>query len=279
MTERHLLGISGGKDSAALAVYMSIHHPELDIEYFFTDTGKELPEVYEFLGRLEGFLGKPINYLNPHRDFDYWLRCYNNFLPSPQTRWCTRSMKLEPFREWTKPMLAAGEEVYSYVAIRADEEHRTGMVERHKNFHVILPFREAGIDKAGVYDILNSAGIGLPAYYEWRSRSGCTFCFFQQKIEWVHLLEHHPDKFAEAMAYEKEAVAGGSPFTWSQGESLAELSRPERIAQIKADYEKRLERQRKRIPINPLRAGLDFVDMDDLFDADEGNGACSICTK
>lgn len=279
MTEHHLLGISGGKDSATLAVWMAVNHPELDIEYFFTDTGKELPEVYEFLGRLEGFLGKPITYLNPHRDFDYWLRVFHNFLPSPQTRWCTRVMKLEPFREWTKPMLDAGDDVYSYVAIRADEEHRTGMQDKHPNFHLVLPFREAGVDKAGVYEILDSAGIGLPAYYEWRSRSGCTFCFFQQKIEWVHLLEHHPDKFAEAMAYEKSAVDGGSPFTWSQGESLAELSAPARIAQIKADFEKRLERQRRRIPINPLRAGLERVDMDELFDADEGNGACSICTK
>lgn len=26
--------------------------PELDLEYFFTDTGKELPEVYEFLAIL-----------------------------------------------------------------------------------------------------------------------------------------------------------------------------------------------------------------------------------
>lgn len=280
MTERHLLGISGGKDSAALAVYMSVNHPELDIEYFFTDTGKELPEVYEFLGRLEGFLGKPITYLNPNRDFDYWLRVFHNFLPSPQTRWCTRVMKLEPFKAWTKQMLEAGDEVYSYVAIRADEEHRTGLQSKDSHFHVILPFREDGIDKAGVYEILDSAGIGLPAYYEWRSRSGCTFCFFQQKIEWIHLLEHHPDKFAEAMAYEKTALSEGSPFTWSQGESLAELSRPERVAQIKADYEKRLERERKRIRINPLRAGLEQrIDMDDLFGADEGNGACSVCSK
>ena len=34
--------------------------PDTDVAYFFTDTGKELPEVYEFLGRLEGFLGKEI---------------------------------------------------------------------------------------------------------------------------------------------------------------------------------------------------------------------------
>lgn len=85
MAVHHVLGISGGKDSAALAVYMSINRPELDIRYFFTDTGKELPEVYDFFGNLEGFLGKPIEYLDSRRDFDYWLRAFNNFLPSPQT--------------------------------------------------------------------------------------------------------------------------------------------------------------------------------------------------
>ena len=143
-----------------------------------------------------------------------------------------------------------------------------------------MPFREAGIDKAGVYEILESSGLGLPAYYEWRSRSGCTFCFFQQKIEWVHLLEHHPEAFKEAMAYEKVAVDSGSPFTWSQGESLSELSRPDRIAQIKADYERRKAIRLKKIPINPLREGIRLrLDMDDLFDVDEGNGACSICVK
>ena len=60
MKEKHVLGLSGGRDSAALAVFMRQHYPDLNIHYFFTDTGKELPEVYEFLGHLEGFLGKPI---------------------------------------------------------------------------------------------------------------------------------------------------------------------------------------------------------------------------
>lgn len=279
MAVRHLLGISGGKDSAALAVYMSTHHPEIDIEYFFTDTGKELPEVYEFLGSLEGYLGKPITYLNPNKDFDYWLKSFNYYLPSPQTRWCTRVMKLLPFQQWIKPMLEQGDEVYSYVAIRADEEHRKGMAESHPNLHVVMPFRENGIDKAGVYEILESSGLGLPKYYEWRSRSGCTFCFFQQKIEWIHLLERHPDRYREAMQYEKVASENDSPFTWSQGESLEELARPERVAQIKADYEKRRARELARRPVNPLQVGIPIVDIDDLYDADEGNGACSICTK
>ena len=40
--ERHILGISGGRDSAALAVYMRQNHPEINMEYFFTDTGKRI---------------------------------------------------------------------------------------------------------------------------------------------------------------------------------------------------------------------------------------------
>ena len=264
-SERHVLGLSGGRDSAALAVYMRGNHPELDIDYFFTDTGKELPEVYEFLVKLEGFLGKPILRLNPDRNFDFWLKQYNNFLPSPQTRWCTRQLKLRPFEQWIRPMLDDDATVYSYVAIRADEQYREGYVSKHENLHVRLPFKDAGIEKAGVLEILEGTGLGLPAYYEWRTRSGCTFCFFQQKIEWVRLMERHPGYFEEAKRYEKNAVDHGSPFTWSQGESLEELEQPERIRQIKADHQRRLARTRAKVPFNPLRPDREPLDIDDLY--------------
>lgn len=38
---RHVLGISGGKDSAALALFLRNRFPALNIEYYFMDTGKE----------------------------------------------------------------------------------------------------------------------------------------------------------------------------------------------------------------------------------------------
>ncbi len=262
---KHVLGLSGGRDSAALAVYMRQHHPEIDIEYFFTDTGMELPEVYEYLGRLEGVLGKPIARLNPDRDFDFWLKQYNDFLPSPQTRWCTRQLKLRPFERWLRPMLDEGTTIYSYVAIRGDEEYRQGYSSQHDDLIVRLPFKEAGIDKAGVLEILDAAGLGLPRYYSWRTRSGCTFCFFQQKIEWVRLKEQHPDRFEEAKAYEKNAVEHGSPFTWSQGESLEELERPERMEAIRRDHAERIMRQRAKAKPNPLRPDEEPLDIDDLY--------------
>lgn len=276
--ERHILGISGGRDSAALAVYMRLYHPHLTLEYFFTDTGKELPEVYSFLDKLEGFLGRPILRLNPDRDFDFWLDEYNNFLPSPRTRWCTRQLKLRPLEHWLRDDLDAGVIVNSYVAIRADEPTREGYQSTHPNMRVHLPLRDGGIDRAGVIDLLRQSDVGEPAYYSWRSRSGCTFCFFQQKIEWVRLAEHHPDRFAEAVQYEKTALKDGSPFTWSQGESLPELVAPKRVAQIKGDYEKRLERLRRNRRVNPL-SGKTAETIDDVYGIEEAAGGCVICHK
>ena len=122
---RHILGISGGKDSAALAIYMNQRYPELDMEYFFTDTGEELPEVYEFISRLEGYLGKEVNRINSDKEFSYWMKKYNNYLPSAQQRWCTRNMKIIPLEHWIRDDLKSGTTINSYVAIRYDEPYRT----------------------------------------------------------------------------------------------------------------------------------------------------------
>jgi hypothetical protein len=279
MTTHHVLGLSGGKDSAALAVYMRENHPDLDIKYFFTDTGQELPEVQAYLNKLESILGK-IHRLDPERDFKWWLRLNNNFLPSPQSRWCTIKLKLQPFKKWIQPWLDSGDKVISYVAIRADEDHREGMVATHKNLTVSLPFREHNIDKQGVLDILEASGLGLPKYYDWRSRSGCTFCFFQQKIEWVRLKEIHPDAFEEAKNMEKSAIEHGSRFTWSQSEPLSELEKPERMEQIRTNHAARVAREERNRKINPLRiCSSENLDLDELYLEDEGGGACLVCHK
>ena len=166
--------------------------------------------------------------------------------------------------------------MHSYVAIRADEDYREGYISGQENLRVHLPFRTAGIDKAGVTEILEAAGVGLPDYYRWRSRSGCTFCFYQQKIEWARLLEEHPEAFEEARGYEKTALEHGSPFTWSQGESLDELARPERLAQIRSDHEKRIARLNARKPINAL-AEDERVDIDEVYGS--AGKLCLVCHK
>jgi len=228
MTEkrvRHILSLSGGKDSAALAVYMRDKIPEM--EYVFCDTRKELPETYDFLARLEAHLGKSIVRLSSDRGFDHWLLLKGNYLPSSRMRWCTEYLKIKPFEKYV-----GSDEVRLYVGIRADED-RTAYVSSKPNIKSVFPFVQDGIDIDGVYRILNESGVALPAYYSWRSRSGCFFCFFQRRAEWVGLLEHHPDLFEQAKAYEKVMAFTGERYTWTQRESLEELSRPERVQQIK----------------------------------------------
>ena len=75
-------------------------------------------------------------------------------------------------------MLDDGATIYSYVATHGDEEYREGYSSKHDNLIVKLLFKEAGIDKASILEILEAAGLGLPKYYSWRTRSGCTFCVF-----------------------------------------------------------------------------------------------------
>ena len=229
---RHILSLSGGKDSTALALYMRDRVPNL--EYVFCDTEKELKETYDYLERLEVHLGKPIQRIRPDIGFDDLLEQRRSFLPSPQVRWCTEYLKIRPFERFI-----GTDQVMMYVGIRADESHRKGYISTKPNIHARFPFVEDGLRLRDVMRILEDSKLGIPEYYKWRSRSGCFFCFYQQRREWVGLLETHPILFEEAMKYERKDPVTGEMYTWVQGESLAELARPNRVVQIKADYERR----------------------------------------
>jgi 3'-phosphoadenosine 5'-phosphosulfate sulfotransferase (PAPS reductase)/FAD synthetase len=336
---RHLLGISGGKDSAALAIYLHNKYPEINFEYYFCDTGKELDETYSLIVELENYLGKKVKYLNAANNshlppFDHFLRKYDGFLPASNARWCTKNLKLEPFEKFV-----GDDPVISYVAIRGDED-REGYISTKPNIQTVFPFRrsiwslevlshvlndqniefvaelykkharkdklpvclevvyepksskmsfsrklnmlldlgisifnkvvfetlqnteypislldffplvdnEDIINKQDVFDLFKKYGVSIPKYYNEveftvngqkgkynRTRSGCYFCFYQQKIEWVWLYEQHPKLFKMAMVYEKEG------YTWNENESLADLIKPDRIKKIKEDYIKRKE--------------------------------------
>ncbi|SEF67371.1 phosphoadenosine phosphosulfate reductase family protein [Sphingobacterium lactis] len=366
---KHVLGISGGKDSAALAIYMSQKHPEISIDYYTCDTGKELTETYDLISKLNSVLGKDISLYksidelnSPMKNpFDHFLATYGGYLPSATARWCTNKMKLEPFEQHI-----GDDPTISYVGIRGDE-NRDGYISKRENIQTIFPFRKniwsedvikkflnnANIDFIkkeysklnpqnldlilnyvdqpismrytqkqkhnalldsnvklfnkvvfewlkgtdypvgklesfslidnddnlvidDIFQLLEDSGVGIPAYYKpieysveidgeikkgtySRSRSGCFFCFYQQKIEWVWLLEQHPELFEEAVAYEKEG------YTWME-EKLVDLRKPERVNMIKKDHYLKTHRQKE-------KAGLSWQDQ--IMQA-EGEG-CASC--
>lgn len=363
MKLRHVLGISGGKDSAALAIYMKTKYPNLEIDYYTCDTGKELDETYQLIERLEVFLEKKITKLravenSPEKPFDHFVKIKGWFLPSSLARWCTRSLKLEPFERYI-----GIDPTVSYVGIRGDED-REGYISTKTNIQSIFPFRKniwseeiikkvlansnierildlfssidlenrsvrflellgqsVGIDfpmqqkhnlildlnirdfnrlvfaflkdtsyplalenyfplveddsnlvRDDIFKLLEESGVGVPEYYKKisfdvngekgeysRSRSGCYFCFFQQRIEWVWLYEQHPDLFFQAMEYERDG------YTWGQNESLAELIKPERIEQIKFEFIQKTKGIKKTSPF-----------LLDILDEEEEVG-CAAC--
>lgn len=238
---RHIVSVSGGKDSAALALYLWEKYPDLKMEYVFCDTGCELPETYEYLGRLEAILGQPIVHLNaldligvakkPGRNpFDIWLNeVYGGFLPSPRARWCTRVLKIKPFEQYI-----GDDRAISYIGIRGDEDRegykwqKPPVISEQPNIVPCYPFKDDKLGLADIKAILEESGLGLPSYYEWRSRSGCYFCFYQQIGEWQGLKERHPDWFEMAKEYEKDG------FTWVDGRTLDEIAAQPRREPIPA---------------------------------------------
>jgi 3'-phosphoadenosine 5'-phosphosulfate sulfotransferase (PAPS reductase)/FAD synthetase len=266
---RHILGISGGKDSAALAIYMK--DKVENMEYFFCDTGSELPEVYEYLQKLEIALGKKITMLNSGKNFEHYLALYKGTLPSPKMRWCTNFMKIKPLEEWIDD---DDSEIYTYIGIRADE-NRTGYVSNKSNVIPVYPFKENNMVKEDIMTILDQSGVGVPAYYEWRTRSGCYFCFFQRKIEWVGLSERHPDLFEKAVAFEEkigyeESASLGGAYTWSEGESLREIVA--RKEEIKANHEAKMIKETSKNNSKKL-----FDILDSALDDDDDTRMCEVC--
>ena len=77
----HVIGISGGKDSCALAIYLNKLYPSMEFTYYSADTGRELAETYTLIEQLEIELGvhiktlEPIDFKNQNLEsvFDFYL--------------------------------------------------------------------------------------------------------------------------------------------------------------------------------------------------------------
>ena len=271
---RHVLGISGGKDSAALAIYIKDQYPDIHkkVEYFFTDTGAELKEIYDFLDKLEAHLGKEIIRLSSGKDFDHWLTIHNEFLPSAQQRWCTRQMKIKPFEEFVGDDL-----VVSYIGIRADE-NRDGYISQKDTIKAVFPFIEDGLVRDDIFQMLEDS-VGIPEYYKWRSRSGCYFCFFQRQDEWLGLKRNHPELFEKAREFEQrvrtkydwkdgEIPIKGHGYTWSSQGTIDELV---------AKAEKR--EQEKGIIATSKKTSERWQDtLRTMMDDDPEDQACLVCS-
>lgn len=299
---RHICGLSGGKDSTAMAIHIKNNYPEIfeKLELFFTDTGSELPEIYTYLDKLEKYLGKKIVRIkadpnsqkkfkvvdgeDDSNPFEDMLKKFKGYLPAPNARWCTREMKLVTLENWI------GEDCcISYIGIRADED-RVGYNSRSKNKNIqpMFLFQSDGLVLQNIYNILECS-VGLPDYYKWRTRSGCYFCFYQRRVEWAILYYLYPHWFEESKKYETQHEDGRT-YTWVKDKPLeyvAENATEIIIRYIKKQYKKTQNKDQFTYTENEMidlvknkniKELLDTWDMKRLHDVDgENKDGCNVC--
>lgn len=203
-TDVYLLPVSGGADSTALAILLHEIAPHIPFRMVFTDTGAEEKDTLDMLDRLEKWLGKPIERLQSKGLFEL-IEEFNGFLPSPTDRYCTRELKLVPFRKWIAQF--AGKQKWMCVGIRSDEQFRLAFT--LPEVETLMPFVDMGINREWVYQKL-SATVGISKSYQTRSRSGCTVCPYQRKSELVGMLQRNPLAFDQGAKCEKLSMIDSS---------------------------------------------------------------------
>ena len=191
----HLVALSGGKDSSALALRLRELNPATKYIYFCTPTGDELPEMGKHWALLEDRLDSPIIQLrDPDYPTIYDLIRHFQMLPNWRARWCTRVHKIETAQQFyhlVKPAII-------YVGLRADEEKRAGNAMFDADIEQRFPMQEWGWDISKVRQYLSDKGLTIPR------RTDCAMCFYQRIGEWWNLWKDYPEHFNKIAALEDE---------------------------------------------------------------------------
>lgn len=185
----HIVALSGGHDSTILSLLLAEREPR-PYTYVCTPTGDELPEMFAHWRRLGEMLGKrilPIMAITLKKLIEQ-----ERTLPNFRMRFCTRKIKILPYRAFLLEQAAIGP-VVSYVGLRADEEGRAGGAFGDIDGVIMrFPLKEWGMGESEVQAGLAERGVVCPV------RTDCARCYHQRIGEWFLLWLDNRDIFLDA---------------------------------------------------------------------------------
>lgn len=180
------VSLSGGKDSTAMLLMMLDRGERID-EVVFFDTGKEFPEMYEHIDRLERDTG--LRFTRLGMDFDWLMyekpkrtklhdRGYG--WPKPNARWCTacKTMSIDAHLRYRG-------DVVQCVGIAADEPERV----KDKRY----PLVEWDVTEAEALAYCKERGYDWGGLYDHFHRVSCWCCPLKSLRELRALRRYHPD--------------------------------------------------------------------------------------
>lgn len=240
----HVVALSGGHDSTIMSFLLKEREPRPYV-YVCTPTGDELPEMFEFWRWLgsDNALGRRIIPIMAGISLDALIE-REEMIPNRRARFCTRILKIEPYRKFLIEQAAIGP-VISYVGLRADEEGRAGGAYADiGGVEMRFPLREWGMGEDEVQAGLAERDIIVP------DRTDCAKCYHQQIGEWWTLWKVHPELFDKAIEIETKRGStfrepkiddeGNPVMVRRYGREFAASSRdtwPVRLIDLKAVFE------------------------------------------
>ena len=205
----YVLSFGGGVNSAALTIELIERKAPLDY-IIFADTGAEMPETIAYLQYYQKM------YLNKHSHVIHVVKSRRgslieiaesqHIIPRPAStrrRWCTTESKIVPVRQASRKFMKEKKykKVIVYVGFASDEGFRIAEKSKYEPKYIdkCYPLVDFRITRQGCKDLIKKHNLFEPI------KSGCFFCEYQKIPDWERLYRKHPDYYARAVKFEKQA--------------------------------------------------------------------------